>query len=173
MLINKNSGYLTGWLGYTLAWANRTFENLNLGRPYQFSYNRRHTVNVVMNYRITERNSLFMNLTLASGRYFTIPGGKYLDIDGNVILDYSAINNYKGPFFQRLDVGCLFERNRSTRVFEQQLFITLYNALLAKNPISIFAQFEPNSSNPGTGSYKLKKLSVPFFIPGITYILRF
>lgn len=173
LLINKRSGYLTGWLGYTLAFANRQFDNLNLGRSFQFSYNRRHTVNLVLNYRLTEWNSLFMNLTLASGRYFTIPGGKYLDIDGNVILDYSSLNNYKGPFFQRLDLGCLFERNNSNRIFEQQAYLTLYNALLAKNPIQIYADYVPSKSNPNTGAYKLKKTSVPFFIPGITYILRF
>lgn len=173
LMITKRSGYLTGWMGYTLAFANRQFDNLNLGRSFQFSYNRRHTVNLVLNYRLTEWNSLFMNLTLASGRYFTIPGGKYLDIDGNVILDYSSLNNYKGPFFQRLDLGCLFERNNSNRIFEQQAFLTLYNALLAKNPIQIYADYVPNKNNPGAGVYKLKKTSVPFFIPGITYILRF
>ncbi len=171
MMMSKRAGYLTGWLGYTLAFANREFENLNRGRSFQFSYNRRHTVNLVMNYRITEWNSIFMNLTLASGRYFTIPGGKYLDIDGNVILDYSSLNNYKGPFFQRLDLGCIFERNNTNRIFEQQAFLTLYNALLAKNPIQIFADYI--ESAPGVGSYKLKKVSVPFFIPGLSYILRF
>ncbi len=173
LLINKRKGYLTGWFGYTLSFADRNFENLNLGRTFQFSYNRRHTANLVMNYRITEWNSLFMNLTLASGRFFTIPGGKYLDIDGNIILDYSSLNNYKGPFFQRLDLGCLFERNNSNRIFEQQAYLTLYNALLAKNPMQIYAVYTANASKPGTGLYKLKKLSIPYFIPGISYILRF
>ncbi len=173
MLINKRTGYLTGWLGYTFAFANHQFDNLNLGRSFEFSYNRRNTINLVMNYRLTEWNSLFMNLTLASGRHFTIPGGKYLDIDGNVILDYSSLNNYKGPFFQRLDLGCLFERNNSNRIFEQQAFLTLYNTLLAKNPMKIYAEYVPNSNNPNKGSYKLKQNTVPFFIPGVTYILRF
>jgi hypothetical protein len=173
LLVNKHSGYLTGWLGYTLAFANRQFDNLNLGRSFQFSYNRRHTMNLVMNYRLTEWNSLFMNLTLASGRYFTIPGGKYLDIDGNIILDYSSLNNYKGPFFQRLDLGCIFERNNTNRIFEQQAFLTLYNVLLARNPIQIYAEFAPNKTNPANGTYKLMKTSIPFFIPGLTYIIRF
>ncbi len=173
LLINKNSDYFTGWVGYTLAFANRQFDNLNLGRDFQFSYNRRHTLNLVMNYRINELNSLFLNFTLASGRHYTLPGGKYLDIDNNIILDYSSLNNYKGPVFQRLDLGCIFERDNRNRILEQQAFFTLYNALLAKNPIRLFAEYTPNKAMPGTGVYKLKKISVPFFIPGVTYILRF
>jgi hypothetical protein len=173
LLVNKNSGYLTGWLGYTLAFANQKFENLNLGKSFEFSFNRRHTLNLVLNYRITQWNSVFLNLTLASGRYFTIPGGKYRDIDGNLILDYSSLNNYKGPIFQRIDIGALFERNKTNRIFEQQAYLTLYNALLAKNPINIYAEFTPNATNPALSVYKLKKTSIPFFIPGLSYIIRF
>jgi len=173
LLIQKNSGYLTGWFGYTLAYANRKFDNLNLGRQFQFSYNRRHTMNVVMNYRISEGNSIFATLTLASGRYFTIPGGKYRDIDGNDILDYSALNNFKGPFFQRLDLGVIFNRHKADHIFDHQLYLTLYNALLAKNPLNIFVEYVPSTTNPNQGSYKVKKSSVPYFIPGISYILKF
>lgn len=173
MLIQKNTGFLTGWLGYTLAFSERQFDNLNLGRPFKFSYNRLHTFNLVVNYRINEGNSLFVNLTLGSGRYFTIAGGKYLDIDGNIILDYSSLNNYKGPFFQRLDLGCLIDRNRYSSVMDHRLLITLYNALLARNPYTIYTDFQPSSTTGGQGSYKVVKRSVPVFIPGLTYILKF
>jgi hypothetical protein len=90
-----------------------------------------------------------------------------------IILDYRSLNNYKGPFFQRLDLGCIFERNNTNRIFEQQAFLTLYNVLLARNPIQIYAEFAPNKTNPANGTYKLMKTSIPFFIPGLTYIIRF
>ena len=114
-----------------------------------------------------------MNITLASGRFFTIPGGKYRDIDGNIILDYTSLNNYKGPFFHRIDIGGIFERVQVDRHIDRQIFFTLYNALLARNPISIYTDYVPNTNNPGTGSYKVYKISIPFFIPGISYILKF
>lgn len=173
MMLFKKSGYLTGWAGYTLAFADRKFENLNLGESFPFSFNRRHTLNLVLNYRITEKNSVFMNLTLASGRYFTIPGGKYNDIDGNIILDYTSLNNYKGQVFHRVDIGGIFERTNTERYVERQVFFTLYNVLLAKNPISIYTDYVPNTNKPGTGSYKVYKVSIPIFIPGVTYILKF
>ncbi|NUM30698.1 MAG: carboxypeptidase-like regulatory domain-containing protein [Bacteroidetes bacterium] len=173
MIIFKKSGYLTGWTGYTLAFADRKFENLNLGKAFPFSFNRRHTINAVLNYRITEKNSIFMNLTLASGRYFTIPGGKFNDIDGNIVLDYTSLNNFKGPIFHRLDIGGIFERQNTERYVDRQIFFTLYNVLLAKNPIAIYSDYVPNANNPGTGSYKVYKISIPVFIPGISYILKF
>ncbi|MCB9251097.1 MAG: TonB-dependent receptor [Flavobacteriales bacterium] len=173
MLIQKNSGKITGWFGYTLAYANRKFENLNLGREFPFNYNRRHTFNLMLNYRFSGGNALLMNLTMASGRYFTVPGGKYLDIEGNTILDYTSLNNYKGPFFRRLDLGLMLNRRRTYHEWEHKMFITLYNALLARNPLNIYADFVPSSNGSGLGSYKLKKTSVPMFIPGFTYILKF
>jgi len=173
MMIQKSAGYLTGWLSYTLAFANQKYDNINLGKAFEFSYNRRNTVNLVMNYRLSESNSIFMSLTLASGRRFTIPGGKYLDIDGNSILDYRTLNNYKGPFFQRLDLGCIFVRSHYSNADDHQLYLTLFNALLAKNPINIYTDYVPSGSGSGTGSYKVYSTSAPFFIPGITYILKF
>lgn len=173
LMLFKKYGYLTGWGGYTLAFADRKFENINLGRSFPFSFNRRHTFNFVLNYRITESSSIFMNLTIATGRFFTIPGGKYLDIDGNTILDYTSINNYKGPFFQRLDIGGIFEREKLDNNFDRQVFFTLYNVLFAKNPFSIYSDYVPNPNIPGKGSYKVYKMSLPIIIPGITYILKF
>lgn len=40
--LRKRAGRLTGWLGYTLSWTWRKFEDLNFGRPYHAKYDRRH-----------------------------------------------------------------------------------------------------------------------------------
>ena len=34
LLLEKKHGKTTGWVGYTLSWTNRQFENLNFGEVY-------------------------------------------------------------------------------------------------------------------------------------------
>ena len=40
MLIKKNKGDLTGWIGYTLSKTTRYFEDVNQGNPFPAKYDR-------------------------------------------------------------------------------------------------------------------------------------
>ena len=40
--LEKRSGQLTGWLGYTLGWTRRTFDQIDYGRSHPPKYDRRH-----------------------------------------------------------------------------------------------------------------------------------
>lgn len=62
---------LSGWIGYTLAWANRYRD----GVTFPFNFDQRHTVNVVANYRATNWLELGANFQYGSGFPFTAPTG--------------------------------------------------------------------------------------------------
>ena len=40
-LFEKKIGKTSGWIGYTLAWSTRQFDNLNFGKPFPYKYDRR------------------------------------------------------------------------------------------------------------------------------------
>ena len=40
LFLQKKSGRTTGWLGYTLAWSNRRFADLNQGQIFPYKYDR-------------------------------------------------------------------------------------------------------------------------------------
>ena len=42
LFLQKKKGLTTGWIGYTLSWTNRKFENINFGEWYPYKYDRRH-----------------------------------------------------------------------------------------------------------------------------------
>ncbi len=65
---NKRAGDLTGWLGYTLSWTKRRFDDLNGGQIFTPRYDRRHDVSVVLAYRINENWNIGMTWLFASGR---------------------------------------------------------------------------------------------------------
>ena len=40
--VQKKRGKLSGWVGYTLSWATRQFDDINFGEVYPYKYDRRH-----------------------------------------------------------------------------------------------------------------------------------
>ena len=45
--LERRTGDVTGWIGYTLGWTRRTFADLNGGRAFPPKYDRRHDLSVV------------------------------------------------------------------------------------------------------------------------------
>ena len=42
VLVQKKVGKTTGFLGYTLSWSNRQFDDLNFGEEFPYKFDRRH-----------------------------------------------------------------------------------------------------------------------------------
>jgi hypothetical protein len=53
VLVQKRSGRLSGWIGYTLSWANRTLPEINYGKTFRYKYDRRHSINIAAAYELT------------------------------------------------------------------------------------------------------------------------
>ena len=47
LFIQKKKGKNTGWIGYTLSWTNRKFDNINFGEWYPYKFDRRHDFSLV------------------------------------------------------------------------------------------------------------------------------
>ena len=52
LFLQKKTGRTTGWIGYTLSWTNRQFDNINFGEWYPYKYDRRHDLSVILSHRI-------------------------------------------------------------------------------------------------------------------------
>ena len=66
----------TGWLGYTLGWASRTFGELNEGVAFRPKYDRRHDVNALVS-RNAGRWKLAASFRYATGQAFTPAAARY------------------------------------------------------------------------------------------------
>jgi hypothetical protein len=89
LLLNKNGNKeilpnLSGWLGYTLSWAWRTFADLNGGVPFAPRFDRRHDLSLVLAYTLDDAWELGLSWVYATGQAFTMPAGQY---------DFAAVNN--------------------------------------------------------------------------------
>ncbi|HET6513451.1 MAG TPA: TonB-dependent receptor, partial [Candidatus Kapabacteria bacterium] len=116
LFLNKRIGSFTGWLGYTLSWTHRTFDELNRGKTFYPRYDRRHDLSAVLTYRLGESWEFSASWVYGTGQAYTVPSGQYSfpydDIQGNFVsydnyeeLDYTERNGYRIPAFHKLDLN--------------------------------------------------------------------
>ena len=77
-LFRKEEGRLTGWIGYTLSFTKRHFDELNNGNPFWAKYDRRHYLTSVAIFDLTPRMSVSAIFELATGARFTPIIGQYI-----------------------------------------------------------------------------------------------
>ena len=72
----QKTGPLTGWIGYTLGWSRRRWDELNQGSTFPPKYDRRHDLKIVAEYRRTKW-SYGASYLFATGQAFTPAAARY------------------------------------------------------------------------------------------------
>ena len=82
LLFEKRTGKTTGWIGYTLSWTNRQFENLNNGEEFPYRYDRRHDISFVVTHKFNERVDVGLVWVYGTGNAVTLALQKYNALGG-------------------------------------------------------------------------------------------
>lgn len=143
-LVQKKSGNLTGWLGYTLSSNKRKFENLNNGKEFPYIYDQTHNLSLTGNYKISKNMTLSAVWIYHSGNHITLPLVKYqianYDYMGNIAYSeveiYSEKNGYTLPDYHRLDVG--LNRTKQLKRGIRNWSINMYNAYNRQNAYYVY-----------------------------------
>ena len=192
--LQKKQAPLTGWIGYTLSWANRQFDELNSGDVFPFRYDRRHDISIVGSYQFSERWSLNGTWVLYSGNAVTVPTISYIDpyydgqyhtwhsfpspneittssVSSSGIIDHSPKrNNLRLPTYHRLDLTASYMKKKSWGWWELTFGVTnLYNRM---NPSYYTKTYD---ENPETGQIDIKYKQITLFpiMPSIFYRISF
>jgi hypothetical protein len=172
ILLKKNSGKLTGWVSYTLAWSHRQFDEINGGKWFPSRYDRRHNGAIVAQYTFNKRWAVSMVWEYISGSRFTPVIGQYILLaptltGADLIPVYSGINEVKLAPSHRLDIGLKF-KSRPDRKFQWQWFAGVYNVYNRANPIGI--NIEQDKTD---GSLRYTQPGLFGLIPFLSYGFRF
>lgn len=178
--VEKSIGKLTGHVGYSLAWADRTFPEKNGGHTYPARFDNRHTINITLNWNINEKVQLNAAWTGHSGNRFTLlpqvwtaPGfGSNYRYDGDELPLIAGINNYQLPFYHRLDLACTVRNKRGYWTFG------LYNAYCHMNTIAVRRSHRTLVEMTPEGIYYVsrpvfQKVKLLPIIPSISYTWQF
>ncbi len=183
--LKRNTGDVTGWIGYTWAKTMRQFDEINEGRPFPSRWDRRHDFNFVMNYKINERADIGFVFVYATGNAITLPTSRYF-YQGNVIDVYGDRNSFRMAPYHRADISLnLISKNSierqemarlnphlKKRVFVSSWNFSIYNLYNRRNPYFIYFAAEGDFSQ---GSFQTKAYQVSLFpiLPSVTWNFEF
>jgi hypothetical protein len=183
--IEKKEGKITGWIGYTLAWARRgKFVGINGGDYFSPRFDTRHNFSAVALYNLTKRWQFTGTWVYTSGYVSWIPVGRFTaqDIPGaqfsTVIPVFGARNNFRYPPYKRLDIGITYKW-KTRRKLENDLNLSFYNATNRRNPYFIFLDVEFRELAVGNqtinvpDAIKAKQVSLFPVLPSLTWNFKF
>lgn len=165
-MLQKNTGKLTGWVAYAWAKAPRSFVKGDECITYPSVHNREHDLNVVANYRLTDKWNFSATYIYATGTPYTEVKNAYI-LGENGIVMYEKHNGSRYPALTRLDVAATYQLPRY-RGMEHSVKFAIYNATFAENPIS----YAYNRSS-GNVVYKRPVCLFSTAVPSVSYFMHF
>jgi hypothetical protein len=177
VFIQKKGKVVSGWIGYTLSWSWRKFDNINGGEKFPYRYDRRHGINVVINVKLPKNISLTATWLYGSGNAITLPTTEYYgaypfldytasnEVTNSYAQDVSKRNNFRMQAYHRMDLGLNFHKQKKwgTRTWS----VGIYNVYSRQNPYLYFIDQGDN------GLKSLQKLSLFPVIPTVSYNFKF
>ncbi len=149
LFVQKKVGRLTGWVGYTLSRAERTFPQLNGGKPFPYRYDRTHDLSIVANYKLSKKWEGSAVFVYGTGNAITLPTGRFTYYAGYNFQDqtpiftnvdqYDKVNAYRMPSYNRLDIAFTYTpKPESTKRFKSSWNFGVYNVYNRANPYFIY-----------------------------------
>ncbi len=180
LFLQKKTGRLTGWIGYTLSWSNRHFPGtrVNNGNPYPYKFDRRHDLSFVCNYEHTEKLDFGLSWVYGTGNAITMPEGYFYSENlqspsfpyGTAYnIDYGEKNGFRMEAYHRLDLSVNYTKPKKKG--EAIWSFSVYNAYSRANPF--FYNWETEYSPDGQGRTYLAKLALFPLIPGVSWTRNF
>ncbi len=174
LMVSKSKGSFTGWSNYTYS---RTFNKVypetnildlvNGGDWYAANYDRPHSFNTSVDFRVDEHNSFSFNFVYSTGRPYTEPVG-FVTYLNSLYPFYDQRNNKRIPDYHRLDMSWnISNPSLKTKRWQGNWAFSVYNLYARKNVYSVFFKTENNL----TRAYKLSIFRIP--IVSLAYNFRF
>lgn len=193
-LLEKKTGKLTGWLGYTWSKNIRKFANINNGVEFPYVYDRPHDLSLIANYEFNKKVIFSASWEYQSGRRMTIGTAGYdanhlytsLDLPPRSTVNYhfndsyrhqfgeygyevatiyGTKNNYKLLDYHKLNVSVHFTNQKKHGVRTWTVGIqNLYNRMNAYN---VYYSTDDN------GKIVLKKMTMFPIMPNVSYSFKF
>ena len=174
LFLQKKKGNTTGWIGYTLAWTNRRFDNISFGEWYPYKYDRRHDFSLVLSHKFNDRIDVGGTWVYGTGNAMTFPQSVYLGMPNtnnwsgenmvDLVESYGNRNSTRMNPYHRLDLGVNFHKER--KKWSRTISVGAYNVYNRKNPFFVYLSEEDNQR-------VAKQVSLFPIIPSISYRIQF
>ena len=181
LFVKKNRGKLTGWVGYTLSWTNRFFDDIMQGKAYPYKFDRRHDLSVVGTWVQSPRWKFSGTFVYSTGNAYTLPESRYF-FEGQIIDQIGERNSFRLPHYHRLDFSAVYTPSNQSagetaqgsgrRRYKGEWVFAIYNVYSRLNPFFIYLDNE-GSLQQGPLQIQAKKVSLFPIIPSVTWNFKF
>ncbi len=172
LFLQKKTGRTTGWVGYTLAWSNRQFSELNQGRTFPYKYDRRHDVSLVVIHRFSAALTLSGTWVYGTGNATTLATGRFEVAPHQSFDDYGDRNSFRMAAYHRFDLD--LSKTKKKRWGEVVNSLSIYNVYSRNNPYYLY--FKPASVD-GNGVVReaasYRQVSLFPVIPSVSKAFKF
>ena len=180
--VEKQAGNWRGWVGYTLSWAWRQFDDIMDGKRFHPRYDQRHNISVVLTYEIP-KTPLTLSATwiYGTGNAVSLPVARYFHTDitrpnpFTFIPVFTERNGFRMPAYHRGDIGLVWKLfAKRNYKFKSDLTFSIYNVYNRLNAYFIF--IEPQYANEDDQiptNFQAKVVSLFPIIPTITWNFKF
>lgn len=174
-LLQRKKGRTSGWIGYTLSWTKRQFDDLNNGNVFPFKYDRRHDLSIALTHQLNDRIDFGLTYVYGTGYAVTLPvaralGGHPSPLQQLGFLDEVQIieerNGYRMRDYHRLDLGVNFTKVKPK--FTRTWSLGVYNAYSRRNPFFLYFDQARNENRQ-----VLRQVSLFPILPSIAYKFKF
>jgi len=174
--LQKKVGKTAGWIGYTLSWTNRQFDNLNFGKAFPYRYDRRHDLSIVWTQEISKVFDFAATWVYGTGNAVSLPIERYLSPPPNYfgeIYNYGDRNSFRMRAYHRLDLG--FNWHIMVGKLKSTLSFGAYNAYSRKNPFFLYFRDTYSVDKNGNTTSQKDLIQVSLFpvIPYVSYNFSF
>ena len=187
LFLKKSAGKFTGWIGYTLAYTQRKFPDLNKGRQFSPKYDRRHDVSIVLTYNRNKKWTFGLVWIYATGDALTLPTERYAiaagpPVDFNnptnpffnnfyLLSGFDKRNQFRQKVYHRLDLSAT-RTGKKHKHWESEWNFSVFNVYSHMNPYFIYFNVDGNTTD-GTLKVQAKQVSLFPIIPSVTYNFKF
>ena len=179
LLLKKNQGKTTGWIGYTLSKTTRYFDEVNNGISFPAKYDRRHDLSITATHKLSKSWVLSGVFVYATGNAITLPTERYV-IGGDVYTQFTSRNGYRMDPYHRMDIGATYTPSKKKKKFKSTWNFSIYNVYSRKNPYFIYFALEGleedgENQNIQSGNVEPKAYQVSIFpiLPSVTWNFNF
>ncbi|MFZ5517747.1 MAG: TonB-dependent receptor [Candidatus Zhuqueibacterota bacterium] len=167
-LIRNNIWGFEGWIGYSLCFTKKQVDDYNFGLEYYPTYDRRHTITTIQDYRLSRKWRMNFAFKYGSGQPYTEATARYAVIDPAGRLHYEALdgekNKYRLPAYHRLDVGLFY--NTTWFKLPVEIFIQAVNVY---NRDNVWYRIYNVADNPAT----VEEITMIPFVPTAGFSIHF
>ncbi|NJB85260.1 hypothetical protein GGR26_001005 [Lewinella marina] len=174
VMAQRSRGRLRGWISYTLARSERTFDrSINQGMTFPFRYDRRHAINLLMIYQLGERTTLTGSWRFETGLAYSLSLATRSNPTDEGPEDIPVVlerNGFRMPPNHRFDLNVHTVISPPDSRVTHSIDVGLYNVYNRHNPVYYEIRPEYSIGEEGLVSREqFYKIFVAPVLPSLSY----